>query len=247
MKPAHQAILAIFIISLIAVALFFLPKTSPQTKQQSAQDSVEALDLSVTQPDKTIADLVAGKAEPSPLAIAPQQESQAPALQIDLSKNYQAYIKTTHGSLVVDLFVNEAPIAVNNFIVLAANKFYDNTKFHRIIKNFMVQGGDPKGDGTGGPGYTFKDEPITRDYTRGIVAMANRGPNTNGSQFFIVTKDANLPKQYVIFGALNGDESFATLDKLASVPVTTNPSGENSLPTVEVSIKSINIKALDPS
>ncbi len=105
----------------------------------------------------------------------------------------------------------------------------------------MVQTGDPQGNGTGGPGYSFQDEPVTRDYVRGTLAMANSGPDTNGSQFFIVHQDYPLDKNYTIFGKVT--EGLETLDAIASVPVTTNPmSGENSQPQEEVTITEVSIK-----
>ena len=85
--------------------------------------------------------------------------------------------------MTLELFASEAPLTVNNFVFLAREGLYNNVIFHRVIKGFMIQGGDPRGDGSGGPGYSFRDEPVKRSYTRGIVAMANAGPNTNGSQF----------------------------------------------------------------
>ena len=98
-------------------------------------------------------------------------------------------------------FFDDAPLATSNFITLADKKFFDGLTFHRREEAFVIQGGDPKGDGTGGPGYQFPDEPVIREYKRGIVAMANAGPNTNGSQFFIMLADApQLPKQYTILG-----------------------------------------------
>lgn len=103
----------------------------------------------------------------------------------------------------------------------------------------MVQGGDPKGDGTGGPGYTFNDEKITRDYTRATIAMANAGPNTNGSQFFIMHADYPLPKNYVIFGKVT--DGLAVVDSIANTPVTENAFGESSTPTEEVVIEGIEI------
>jgi len=108
-------------------------------------------------------------------------------------------IKTAKGDIVFELF-GDSPITSSNFIYLVNNKFYDGLTFHRREEGFVIQGGDPKGNGTGDPGYKFSDEPVTRDYTRGIVAMANSGPNTNGSQFFIMLADNPLPKQYTIFG-----------------------------------------------
>jgi len=177
---------------------------------------------------------------PSPTLMATTSPL-APTMQINSQKTYTALMVTSAGSMNIELFAVETPQTVNNFVVLSRQNFYNDTKFHRIIKDFMIQGGDPKGDGTGGPGYKFADEPITRDYTRGIVAMANSGKNTNGSQFFIMTKDAPLPKNYVIFGQLVGPESLITLDKIANTPVTSNISGELSQPTQTVTITSITI------
>lgn len=117
--------------------------------------------------------------------------SKAPEMTIDSNKAYVATVKTSFGSIEIELFAKSAPKTVNNFVFLAKEKFYDNLPFHRIIKEFMIQGGCPKGDGTGDPGYKFDDE-INADspkLEKGILAMANSGANTNGSQFFIVTKD----------------------------------------------------------
>ena len=162
-----------------------------------------------------------------------------PMVQIDTNKNYEAVIKTSEGDMVFELFAGETPMTVNNFVFLARQGFYDAVKFHRIIKDFIIQGGDPKGDGTGGPGYKFNDEPITRDYERGILAMANSGSNTNGSQFFIMHKNYPLPKNYVIFGKIaNG---FDILDKIAETPVAANRFGELSSPTKNIVIKSVEI------
>lgn len=108
-------------------------------------------------------------------------------------------INTSRGDIVFELF-EEAPLASSNFIFLANEKFYDGLTFHRREENFVIQGGDPNGNGTGGPGYKFNDEKVIRNYKRGIVAMANSGPNTNGSQFFIMLADNPLPKNYTIFG-----------------------------------------------
>ncbi|OGG27374.1 peptidylprolyl isomerase [Candidatus Gottesmanbacteria bacterium RIFCSPLOWO2_01_FULL_39_12b] len=160
-------------------------------------------------------------------------------MTIDSKKVYKGQITTNKGLFTIELFAKETPVTVNNFVALAKDGFYNNTVFHRIIKDFMIQGGDPKGDGTGGPGYTFADEKITRDYKRGIVAMANSGPNTNGSQFFIVHKDTDVPKNYVIFGqVLTGME---TIDKIAGVKVEDNGRGEQSKPTETVKIEKIEI------
>ena len=107
---------------------------------------------------------------------------------------------------------------MNNFVFLAREGFYDGVIFHRVIEDFLLQGGDPTGTGTGGPGYRFNDEPVTRDYLRGTLAMANAGPDTNGSQFFIVHKDSSLSKNFNIFGIMTN--GFDVLDAIATTPVT---------------------------
>ena len=115
--------------------------------------------------------------------------------------NKQVRMQTSKGEIVFELFGQEAPKTVSNFVALAEKGFYDGLTFHRVVPGFVIQGGDPEGTGMGGPGYKFEDEPVTRDYEAGIVAMANAGPNTNGSQFFIVLEDQpTLPKAYTIFG-----------------------------------------------
>ena len=122
-------------------------------------------------------------------------------LPTDQISKKQARIKTADGDIVVELFADTAPMTVSNFVALAQGGFYNGLTFHRREEGFVIQGGDPKGNGTGGPGYTFPDELNgTRGYERGIVAMANRGPSTNGSQFFIMLADTPLPKLYSIFG-----------------------------------------------
>jgi cyclophilin family peptidyl-prolyl cis-trans isomerase len=114
--------------------------------------------------------------------------------------NKTATIKTAKGEIKIELLGTVAPKAVSNFIFLSKKSFYDGLTFHRREGGFVIQGGDPNGNGTGGPGYEFEDEPVTLNYDRGIVAMANSGPNTNGSQFFIMLANNDLPKKYTIFG-----------------------------------------------
>lgn len=166
-------------------------------------------------------------------------QTSAPKMQIDKSKKYTAVLNTSEGDIKIELNADSTPITVNNFVSLAKNKFYDGTIFHRAIKGFMIQGGDPNGNGTGGPGYQFDDEPFEGEYTRGTVAMANAGPNTNGSQFFIMHADYPLPKNYVIFGKVV--EGMDVVDKIAQAPTQTGPSGENSTPVNPVKVKSVEI------
>ena len=167
--------------------------------------------------------------------------SAAPAMKIDPKKSYSATLHTSLGDIKVDFFPAEAPKTVNNFVFLARDGFYENVKFHRIIKGFLVQTGDPTGTGAGSPGYRFEDEPVKRKYERGIVAMANAGPNTNGSQFFIMHQNGNLPPNYTIFGQVTEKASLETLDKIANVPVGPSRQGEMSAPKEEVLIKSVDV------
>ena len=166
-----------------------------------------------------------------------------PPMTIDQNKQYAATIKTNYGDIVVQLFPKDAPLAVNNFVSLARQGFYDGVKFHRIVKDFVIQSGDPTGTGSGGTGYKFADEKVTRDYITGTLAMANSGLNTNGSQFFITLVDLSgqLPKKYTIFGLVSS--GFDIVQKIGNVPVKANPrTGEISLPTVDVYINSISIE-----
>ena len=171
----------------------------------------------------------------------PKQYSSPPPSTIDASKAYTATIDTSAGNMTLELYSSEAPLAVNNFIHLARDGFYEDCQFHRVIRDFMIQGGCPKGDGTGGPGYRFQDEPVKRKYVRGTLAMANAGPNSNGSQFFIVHgADVGLPPNFTIFGTLIGGEDV--LDTLANSPVTRSRAGEPSEPTERLVINNITIE-----
>lgn len=155
-------------------------------------------------------------------------------------KKITAVLHTEKGDITLDLNTDQTPKTVANFVTLAKKGFYNKTIFHRVIKGFMIQGGDPKGDGTGGPGYKFDDEPFTGEYTRGTIAMANAGPNTNGSQFFIMHADNPLPKNYVIFGKVIA--GLEVVDKIAEAPVEPSFSGEMSAPVTPVKILTIDIK-----
>ncbi len=163
-----------------------------------------------------------------------------PEMKIDKAKTYEAVLATSKGEIVVALHAKETPITVNNFVYLARQGFYDNTIFHRTIKDFMIQGGDPKGDGTGGPGYKFDDEAFTGSYKKGIVAMANSGPDTNGSQFFIMHADYPLPPNYVIFGEVT--KGIEVVDAIASAPVKASRFGELSVPVTPVAVTTITIR-----
>jgi len=165
------------------------------------------------------------------------EPSATPVFNPDIQ--YLAVLKTTKGDITIKLNKGATPKTVENFVSLAWKKFYDNTIFHRVIKGFMIQGGDPKGDGTGGPGYKFDDEPFTGEYQKGIVAMANAGPNTNGSQFFIMHADYPLPKNYVIFGKVT--KGIEVVDRIAEAQVEANLSGEPSKPIDPVKVLTIEL------
>jgi peptidyl-prolyl cis-trans isomerase B (cyclophilin B) len=140
------------------------------------------------------------------------EELPFPLLGSEDIKGKKITIETEKGSITFELF-DDAPLASSNFIDLISKQYYDGLTFHRREEGFVIQGGDPRGDGTGGPGYKFSDEVVTRDYERGIVAMANAGPNTNGSQFFIMLEDSlSLPKNYTIFGKVT--EGIDVVDKI---------------------------------
>jgi len=172
-------------------------------------------------------------------------QGKPPAMTIDKSKKYIATIVTNKGTMKAELYADTAPISVNNFVFLANDHFYDNVIFHRIVKGFVIQGGDPTGLGTGGPGYKFADEPtsFTRSYEKGTLAMANSGANTNGSQFFIcldnLTASNKLPKMYNIFGKVT--DGLDVVDKIAATPTAKGASGENSTPTERVFMQTVTV------
>ena len=139
--------------------------------------------------------------------------SESPPMTIDTSKQYTATIETEKGIMVIELFANDVPLTVNNFVFLAREGFYDNTTFHRVIPDFMAQGGDPTGTGTGGPGYKFADEFTKHTHVAGALSMANSGPNTNGSQFFITySPQPHLDRKHSVFGQLI--EGMDVLEKI---------------------------------
>jgi cyclophilin family peptidyl-prolyl cis-trans isomerase len=145
--------------------------------------------------------------------------AQPPESQIDESKIYRATITTDRGTIVMDLDPQLAPNTVNNFVGLARQGYYDGLTFHRVVPEFVVQGGCPEGSGRGGPGYKFADEPVKGEYTLGAVAMANAGPDTNGSQFFVCIDDCTrkLSKDYNLFGYVIDGMDVATATQVGDV------------------------------
>jgi cyclophilin family peptidyl-prolyl cis-trans isomerase len=220
MKISKKTIFAILIsIALVIVIVGFLNQTDNQEETPFA-------------PEKT-ANVQEEKKEEAMIV----KDNQPPEMQIDQAKAYQAVLTTSAGKITIKLFADKTPITVNNFVYLSQKGFYNQTIFHRVIEDFMIQGGDPEGTGRGGPGYKFDDEPFEGEYKRGIVAMANAGPNTNGSQFFIIHQDYQLPPNYVIFGEVV--KGLEVVDKIATAPV--KPGGEGSSPVNPVSIESVEI------
>ncbi len=162
-----------------------------------------------------------------------------PEMQIDPGKTYQAVFKTARGDIRVDLYADKAPNTVNNFVFLARDGFYDNTTFHRVIPDFMVQGGDPTGTGRGGPGYRFNDEPggmALKHDAPGVVSMANAGPNTNGSQFFITHLPTPwLNGKHAVFGKVADKESLDVLMSIRERDPGRDPNPGDAIKTVEIS------------
>ncbi|MCA2000476.1 MAG: peptidylprolyl isomerase [Chloroflexi bacterium] len=159
-----------------------------------------------------------------------KQWNTPPAMQIDPAKKYQARMETDKGAMVIELFADKAPLTVNNFVFLAREGYYDGVIFHRVIDNFMAQGGDPTGTGRGGPGYKFADEfhPSLKHDKRGVLSMANAGPGTNGSQFFITHVPTPwLDGKHTVFGQV-----ISGLDVLMSIPA--RDPGNVNAPAVKI-------------
>lgn len=172
-----------------------------------------------------------------------KQWSEQPDLIIDVANRYVATIRTSLGDVTVELLADRAPSTVNNFVFLAREGFYDGVIFHRVINGFMIQGGDPTGTGTGGPGYRFRDElDASKElgYGPGILAMANAGPNTNGSQFFLMHRDNPLPPAYSVFGRTL--EGLEVIDAIA-----TTPTGPGDRPMTDVVIHGVDVVETAPA
>lgn len=175
----------------------------------------------------------------SPAASSSAQFTRAEQV-IKVGKKYTATLQTDLGDIVIELS-DKTKVTTNNFVFLSQKGFYDGVIFHRTIPGFMIQGGDPTGTGMGGPGYKFADEEFSGEYTRGTIAMANAGKDTNGSQFFIMHQNYALPPNYVIFGHVTS--GLDVVDKIATAP--TKQGGEGSSPVSPVHIKSVIIEEHD--
>jgi len=167
----------------------------------------------------------------------------APPFALERGKRYTAKFETSMGDFAAELYSDTAPMTVNSFVFLANEGFYDGVIFHRVVPGFVVQGGDPTGTGTGGPGYTFADEgiPSHRDYEKGTLAMANSGPGTNGSQFFVCVADlrGRLPKQYNIFGKVT--EGMDVVESMVNVPLLPGGDGARSKPAEPITINRVTV------
>lgn len=202
---------AIILSGTVAIAAIIFAVASNQKNQEEARET----EINSKQEIRENASVEANDAD--------NTSSAAPALDSEYQKIMNATMKTSLGEIKIELYGDKTPITAGNFAKLAEAGFYDGVKFHRVISGFMIQGGDPltKDDaqkelwGTGGPGYKFNDEPFEGQYARGTIAMANSGPNTNGSQFFIMHADYPLPPQYVIFGKVL--EGMETVDAIAAL------------------------------
>lgn len=201
-----QQIVILVIILLAVLAGYFMTNKVASTEQAKQNDSAENINNNSSETGN-------------------QASSTDQNLPTKQGKMTTATLKTNKGDIKIEFYENDAPNTVNNFLTLAKKDYYDGVIFHRVIKGFMIQGGDPTGTGSGGPGYKFADElnPATESYKngykRGTVAMANAGPNTNGSQFFIMHSDYPLPNAYTIFGkVVSGMEVVDAIAETATGP-----------------------------
>jgi cyclophilin family peptidyl-prolyl cis-trans isomerase len=178
---------------------------------------------------------------------SPKQWDAPPPMAIKASDSITAQLVTSEGNIDVELMPKDAPNAVNNFVFLAREGFYTCVPFHRVIKDFMVQTGDPTGTGAGGPGYNISDDKVTKPYDRGVLAMANTGaPNSGGSQFFIVhgtTVNSTLGPTYALFGKVTN--GLDVLDAIATTEVAPSDSGEMSDPVEDIWLESVKVSIAD--
>lgn len=232
MKKLFQlpAILVAIVLSMGSVIVATAQDATPQaTPTGDFGSPVAALECWSDEPDSSVAGY--------------PQFPGVPEMMIDTSKAYYAEIVTNRGTIVVQLYADVAPVTVNNFVCLATNDYFDGVIFHRVIRDFMIQSGDPTGTGRGGPGYQFNDELPGEElnYIEGSLAMANSGPNTNGSQFFISSANnaGTLPKSYTIFGQVVEGQEVVQL--ISEIPVSMNQQGETSVPAATITILDITI------
>lgn len=205
-------VLVIVIAGILAVTKFKIPAKNVNLSSNSANNTNALID-----PCKT----------PRPMPTTNEYPFSGQISEADI-KDKQARISSDKGEIVFTLNADHAPLTVSSFVYLAKKNFFNGLTWHRVEPGFVIQGGDPLGNGTGGPGYKFADEPVCGEYTAGTVAMANSGPDTNGSQFFIMLEDnLTLPKNYTIFGQVTAGldvvRQIAVGDKMATVTIETAP------------------------
>ena len=239
-KKALIISLAVFVLLAGGIYFFFFPKLDQADKTAGVQtgENYNAEKQAATEPitEKTDAQPVAAEATSTASDIATATLNTNKKITMPITT-----IVTNKGTIKIELYQNDAPKAVENFITLAKKNFYDGVIFHRVISGFMIQGGDPTGTGRGGPGYQFADElnPETASYKagyqRGTVAMANSGPNTNGSQFFIMHQENPLPHNYTIFGKVISGQDV--VDAIA-----TSPTDAGDRPIEEVKMTKVTIE-----
>lgn len=233
-------LVTIFLIVILVVGFLYTESLKPKGQINGAVDQPKNLQIKDFQIPTLSPEDKKNSNVPDIITPTPAQQQLKSEFQINKDKMYKVILKTTEGNIAIRLNPKMPPVTVANFIGLSRKKFYNNTIFHRVIAGFMIQGGDPRGDGSGGPGYTFDDELFEGEYARGAVAMAKAGPNTNGSQFFIMHKDnLDLPKSYMIFGHVI--EGIDVVDKIATARVEKNAGGEMSKPINPVMIKDVEV------
>lgn len=223
------------LISIITIALSLSACTQKETPKPSNSPTGEVKDYATNSKSDNYQ---SGQISPIPMPTNSNNINNDTQKKVNIMK--KATIETNLGNITIEFYPQDAPKTVENFQKLASSNFYDNVIFHRVIKGFMIQGGDPTGTGTGGPGYKFNDE-IDKNsdvyktgYKKGIVAMANSGPNTNGSQFFIMHADYPLPPSYTIFGKVI--EGLDVVDKIAA-----SQTDSSDKPTSAVVMKSVKL------
>ena len=235
-----------FLIALLVFAGCVLPTSSPEATTAPGQDSpttpAEGTTQAATATPAGPASSPTAEPPPTPTIVSARQASRTqysspPAMALETASDYVAEFRTNYGNFRIDLLETETPVTVNNFVFLARQGFYDGLIFHRVIENFMIQGGDPTGTGAGGPGYRFQDEivPGLVFDSPGKLAMANAGPGTNGSQFFITTVPTpHLNGAHTIFGVVTEGQSVVDAISRAST-------GARDVPLQRVVIESIDI------
>lgn len=227
-------IVAVLVAAVVGVIVLVVMNRNTPQPPNVVISPLSQSSFTASSPSPTPTSIPTATPVPPTISAIPTKTPGPPEMTIDPKKLYTAVLHTDKGDIEIALNAKETPITTNNFVYLAQSGYYNGTPFHRVIKGFMIQGGDPKGNGSGGPGYTFNDEPFTGAYLRGTVSMANAGPNTNGSQFFIMHADTSLPKNYVIFGKVT--KGLEVVDAIATAPVIQSPSGEQSKPLTPVRV-----------